>query len=105
MVYGARFAAIAGQPVLMVVDPGQGVLYALSRALAVALGLGARATTAAAVFTAIKIAGALYLVYLGVQAFRHRRKLTDAMAARVPAKPGRVPAVLRDGFVVGFVFL
>jgi threonine/homoserine/homoserine lactone efflux protein len=54
------------------------------------------------VFTAIKIAGALYLVYLGIQAVRHRRKLTDAMAAKVRATPGRVLTVLRDGFVVGF---
>lgn len=125
MVSGAHFAAFAALTFLMVVVPGPSVLFTISRALtvgrrdalltvlgnsagvytqvvAVAFGLGALVTTSAAVFTAIKIAGALYLVYLGVQAFRHRRKLTDAMAAKVRATPGRVLTVLRDGFVVGF---
>jgi threonine/homoserine/homoserine lactone efflux protein len=125
MVSGAHFAAFAALTFLMVVVPGPSVLFTISRALtvgrrdalltvvgnsagvytqvvAVAFGLGVLVTTSAAVFTAIKVAGALYLVYLGVQAVRHRRKLTEAMAAKVPATPGRVLTVLRDGFVVGF---
>ncbi|MEV7095721.1 LysE family translocator [Amycolatopsis sp. NPDC051045] len=125
MVSGAHLAAFAALTFLMVVVPGPSVLFTISRALtvgrrdalltvvgnsvgvytqvvAVAFGLGALVTTSAAVFTAIKVAGAVYLVYLGVQAVRHRRKLTDAMAAKVHATPGRVLTVLRDGFVVGF---
>lgn len=125
MVSSAHLAAFAALTFLMVVVPGPSVLFTISRALtvgrrdalltvvgnsfgvytqvvAVAFGLGALVTTSAAVFTAIKIAGAVYLVYLGIQAVRHRRRLTDAMAARVGSAPGRVVTVLRDGFVVGF---
>ena len=42
-------------------------------ALAVAFGVGALITASEVAFWAIKIAGAGYLVYLGVQAIRHRR--------------------------------
>jgi threonine/homoserine/homoserine lactone efflux protein len=125
MVSPAHLAAFAALTFLMVVVPGPSVLFTISRALtagrrdalltvagnaagvytqvvAVAFGLGALVTTSAAVFTAVKVAGAAYLVYLGVQAVRHRRRLGDAMAARVRDAPGRVVTVLRDGFVVGF---
>ncbi|RSM39308.1 LysE family translocator [Amycolatopsis balhimycina DSM 5908] len=125
MVSGTHLAAFAALTFLLVVVPGPSVLFTISRALtagrrdalltvvgnaagvytqvvAVAFGLGTLVTTSAAVFTAIKVAGAVYLVYLGIQAVRHRRKLTEAMAATVRATRGRVPAVLRDGFVVGF---
>lgn len=45
--------------------------------------------------------GAAYLVYLGVQAIRHRRRITDALAAGVPTMAaGRA---VRDGMVVGFL--
>ncbi|MEU5265616.1 LysE family translocator [Amycolatopsis sp. NPDC021455] len=125
MVSGAHFAAFAALTFLLVVVPGPSVLFTIGRALtvgrrdalltvvgnavgvytqvvAVAFGLGALVTTSVAVFTAIKVAGAVYLVYLGVQAVRHRRKLTEAMAAQVRATRGRVLTVLRDGYVVGF---
>ncbi|MFI5608082.1 LysE family translocator [Amycolatopsis sp. NPDC051903] len=125
MVTPAHLAAFAALTFLMVVVPGPSVLFTISRALtvgrrdalltvlgnaagvytqvvAVAFGLGAVVTTSAAVFTAIKLAGALYLVYLGVQAIRKRRKLADAMAAAVRSTPGRTLSVLRVGFVVGF---
>ncbi|MET7998904.1 LysE family translocator [Amycolatopsis sp. NPDC005232] len=125
MVTPAHFAAFAALTFLMVVVPGPSVLFTISRALtvgrrdalltvlgnatgvymqvvAIAFGLGAVVTTSATVFTAIKLAGALYLVYLGVQAIRKRRKLADAMAAAVRTTPGRTVTVLRDGFIVGF---
>ncbi|WP_345402503.1 LysE family translocator [Nonomuraea salmonea] len=47
--------------------------YAL--VLAVALGIGALVQSSATVFTAVKLAGAVYLVYLGVHALRHRGRL------------------------------
>jgi threonine/homoserine/homoserine lactone efflux protein len=54
----------------------------------------------AAVFTVVKFAGAAYVVYLGVQAIRHRRRVTEALAVTVPViGPARA---LRDGVVVGF---
>ncbi|MDQ0380816.1 LysE family translocator [Amycolatopsis thermophila] len=125
MVSPSHFAAFAALVFVMVVVPGPSVLFTVSRALtvgrrdalitvlgnaagvyaqvvAVAFGMGAIVRTSATVFTVIKLAGAAYLVYLGVQAVRHRRKLSEALASAVPATRGRTLTVLRDGFVVGF---
>lgn len=125
MVSPSHFAAFAALVFVMVVVPGPSVLFTISRALtvgrrdalltvlgnsagvytqvvAVAFGLGAVVEGSVTVFTVIKLVGAGYLVYLGVQAIRHRRKLSEAFSAAVPAVPGRPVTVLRDGFVVGF---
>src|SRR6266550_2730166 len=95
------FAAVVS---VLIAIPGPSVLFTISRALtvgrrdalltvvgnaagvytqvvAVAFGLGVLVTTSAALFTAIKLGGAIYLVYLGVQAIRKRHKLADAIAA------------------------
>jgi threonine/homoserine/homoserine lactone efflux protein len=67
--------------------------------VAVALGVGAIVERSLVVFSAIKLAGAAYLVYLGIQAWRRRGKLRAALDAPVvPISRGRV---LWDGFVVG----
>jgi threonine/homoserine/homoserine lactone efflux protein len=120
MVSSGHFAAFAALTFLMIIVPGPSVLFTISRALtvgrrdalitvagnalgvytqvvAVAFGLGVVVSGSAAVFTVIKLAGALYLVYLGAQAIRKRRKLTE-----VSATPGHALKVVRDGFVVGF---
>jgi threonine/homoserine/homoserine lactone efflux protein len=125
MVSLGHFAAFAALTFLMVVVPGPSVLFTISRALtvgrrdalltvagnatgvylqviAVAFGLGAIVTESATVFTIVKLVGAAYLGYLGVQALRHRRALADAFNAEVRAVPGNTWKVLRDGFVVGF---
>jgi threonine/homoserine/homoserine lactone efflux protein len=124
MVSPGHFAAFAALVFVMVVVPGPSVLFTISRALtvgrrdalltvvgnaagvytqvvAVAFGLGVLVQGSVAAFTAIKLAGAAYLVYLGVQAIRHRRKLSEAFSTAVRTTPGRVLTVLRDGFVVG----
>jgi threonine/homoserine/homoserine lactone efflux protein len=76
---------------------GQAGVYA--QAAAVAFGVGVLVERSVAVFTAIKLAGAAYLIYLGVQAVRHRRSLAEALGATVARKtPLRI---LRDGFLVG----
>lgn len=125
MVSPAHFAAFAALVFVMVIVPGPSVLFTISRALtvgrrdalltvagnaagvytqvvAVAFGLGAVVQTSATVFTVLKLAGAVYLVFLGVQAFRHRKRLADAFTDAVRTTPGHTLAVLRDGFVVGF---
>ena len=66
---------------------------------AVAFGVGAIVERSVAVFTVIKLAGAGYLVYLGVQALRHRRSLAAALEAS--AEPRTLRRILRDGFIVG----
>lgn len=66
--------------------------------VAVALGVGAVVQRSAVVFTVLKLAGAAYLVYLGVQAFRHRH----GPAAGDAAAPSRSSwRIVREGFVVG----
>jgi threonine/homoserine/homoserine lactone efflux protein len=65
----------------------------------VAFGVGALLERSAEVFSIVKWAGAGYLVYLGVQAIRHRQSMAGALAAQVP--PVRPLRAMRDGFVVG----
>lgn len=72
---------------------------AYAQVVAVAVGLGAIVQRSVVVFTVIKIIGAAYLVYLGVQAIRHRRSLAEALGRPVPVTSGR--RAMRDGFVVG----
>jgi threonine/homoserine/homoserine lactone efflux protein len=106
--------------VVLIVIPGPSVLFVIGRSLslgrragvlsvvgnalgtvpavlAVAFGVGAIVASSVAAFTVIKIVGAAYLVWLGIQAIRHRHDhQTDA--ARMPASTG---TLLRQGFIVG----
>jgi threonine/homoserine/homoserine lactone efflux protein len=107
---------------VVIVIPGPSVLFVVSRALvlgrsgalttvvgnslgeyvqvmAVAFGVGAIVERSIVLFTAIKLCGAAYLVYLGVQAVRHRRSLTGLTGA-ADIGAGRL-RTLREGFVVG----
>jgi threonine/homoserine/homoserine lactone efflux protein len=67
---------------------------------AVALGVGSVVAESIAIYTTVKLAGAAYLVYLGVQAIRHRHDGT-LVATREPQAPPSSWAMLRQGFVVG----
>jgi threonine/homoserine/homoserine lactone efflux protein len=122
MVPASHLLAFAVVVTVVVAIPGPSVLFTISRALtvgrrgalltvvgnelglcvqvvAVAFGVGAVVERSAQVITVIKLAGAVYLVYLGVQAIWHRRSMAEALAARVaPVRPLRA---MRDGFVVG----
>jgi threonine/homoserine/homoserine lactone efflux protein len=120
-----RILAFAAVAFVIVVIPGPSVLFTISRALTygprtavitvvgntsgmytqallVAVGLGTLVERSVVIFTIIKLAGAAYLVYLGVTAFRHRRRLRDAMDAAVDAEAPSTWRTIRDGFVVGF---
>src|SRR5215469_3805830 len=107
---------------ILIIIPGPNVLFVVSRSLtlgraagvgtavggqigvyaqvaAVAFGIGAIVERSMAVFTVIKLAGAAYLMYLGVQAVRHRKALWPALDTAVEAKSLR--RIIRDGFAVG----
>lgn len=83
-----------------------GLLSVLGNALglipvivAVAFGLGAIVTQSAVLFLIVKLVGAVYIVYLGVQAIRHRSAASGFSGdAPTPRSPWRL---LREGFVVG----
>jgi len=113
------FAAVAA---VLILVPGPSVLFTVSRAvtvgrrgalitvvgnelglvvqvIAVSFGAGAIVQRSAEVFTAVKLAGAVYVVYLGVQAIRHRHSMAAALAGKLP--PVTRGRALRDGFMVG----
>jgi len=117
-----RLAAFAAVALALIVVPGPSVLFVISRGVAlgrraalatvvgnaagvylqvvgVAYGLGIVLERSAMVFNAIKLAGAAYLVLLGLRAIRHRRRLAGVLDAAVSPKPTR--RILREGFVVG----
>ena len=72
---------------------------ALVQASAVALGLGTVVTRSIAIFTVVKLVGAVYLIWMGVQMYRRRGALAASVVAGVESKSaGRI---VREGFVVG----
>ena len=122
MISSGQLLGFAVASFVLIVVPGPGVLFVVGRALAhgrrtaittaaghaagnyvvaacVALGLGTLLQRSAQLFVAVKLAGAVYLIWLGVQAVRHRGQLASAMSDVVPARAGWL--ALRDGFVVG----
>lgn len=70
--------------------------------VAVALGLGAIVERSVFAFNVLKLVGAAYLIFLGVQAFRRRRRLSDALGESLPiASRATTRRNVRDGFIVG----
>lgn len=70
----------------------------LIQTVAVALGVGAIVAESIVVLTIIKFAGAAYLIYLGIQAIRHRRDVQAPVARSAPRSALRL---VGEGFVVG----
>jgi threonine/homoserine/homoserine lactone efflux protein len=107
---------------VLIVVPGPSVLFVVSRGVAlgrraalatvigntggvmvqavlVALGLGALVERSDAVFTVVKLVGAVYLLILGVRMLRNRHGLAQLHdATEVPKGTRRI---VREGFVVG----
>jgi threonine/homoserine/homoserine lactone efflux protein len=85
------------EALLSVVGNALGLLV---QVLLVALGLGAVVAASATAYTVLKLAGAAWVVWLGVNAIRHRKDARVALAAgeRTPERPG---AAVRTGLLVG----
>ncbi|MGW6173087.1 LysE family translocator [Arthrobacter sp. NPDC055138] len=121
MVPFESFFAFAVTAAVIIVIPGPSVLFTIGRSiafgrragvlsvagnslgiipaiLAVAFGVGAIVAASVVAFTVLKIAGGLYLVWLGIQAIRHRHAHVSG-ASRAPASSWKL---LRQGFIVGF---
>lgn len=85
---------------LSVVGNGLGLM---AQVLLVAIGLGAVVAASTTAYTAIKLVGAGYVIYLGIQAFRHRSDARRALEQSVEGTPARSSALssVRTGFIVG----
>jgi threonine/homoserine/homoserine lactone efflux protein len=122
MVPADHLLAFALLSFLLIIVPGPNVLFIISRSLmlgrtagvgtalggqvgvymqvaAVAFGIGAVVERSVAVFMALKLAGALYLIYLGIQALRHRDELGASLTAKT--EPKSIRRIAADGFLVG----
>ena len=77
-------------------------LGALSLVVAVAFGVGTIVAESIVLFTVIKLLGAGYLIYLGVQAIRHRRvDLTAGDSLRATRDRASAARTVGQGFMVG----
>lgn len=106
---------------ILVVIPGPSVLFVISRGVAlgrkaavltvvgntagvflqavlVAAGVGSLVERSVTAYELLRLAGAAYIVYLGVQAIRHRRALSTALDTTALRGSRRL---VREGFVVG----
>ncbi len=106
---------------IIIVIPGPSVLFSVGRALSmgksaglytvlgntlgavpaivvVSLGLGFAIMRIPVLFTVMKVAGAAYIVYLGIQAFRHRKEGGASERGGTNLSNWQL---MRQGFVVG----
>jgi threonine/homoserine/homoserine lactone efflux protein len=119
-----QFLGFGVAALILIAIPGPSVVFVIGRALAygrgvalasvignslglltvvvlIASGLGVVVQESIVVFHILKLAGAAYLVYLGVQAVRHRKEFL-AQSGDVP--PGSTLSwgrAIRQGYVVG----
>lgn len=115
--------AFLAAAIVLVLMPGPTVLFVVGRSLAlgrrggllsvlgnslgllppvalVALGVGALVAESVVAFTVVKFAGAAYLIYLGIQAIRHRNRTSEKVMDGLAA-PRSTFRLLFEGFLVG----
>ena len=116
------FSAFLIASFILAVTPGPGVLFIVTRSLTqgrryglasvagvalgnlgnavgASIGLAAVFAVSALAFTVVKYLGALYLLYLGVQAMRRPRVESEARALA----PASLARIFRDGLVVALL--
>jgi threonine/homoserine/homoserine lactone efflux protein len=109
----------------IIIVPGPSVLFTLARGVAwgrfvavmtvlgnslgtlllsvvIAVGLGPLLSRSHPLSIVLQLGGGLYLIHLGVDAFRHRREHAAQMTQRESVRPSTVK-VVRQGFVVGIL--
>lgn len=122
MIPAANLVAFGLASIPLILIPGPSVLFTIGRSLslgrvgglltvvgnatgafivtvAIAFGLGAILEESVVVFTVVKVLGAAYIAFLGVQAIRHRHQKADA-ATTLVARRGPLLTIW-EGFLVG----
>ena len=107
----SQWLAFVAASILFIQVPGPSLLFTIGRALTVgraeamlsvvgnalglvvqaalvAVGLGAVVAASATAYTTVKVVGAVYVLWLGVQAIRHRGDARRAMETGVPVRRG-----------------
>ncbi len=125
MITADQILAFGLAALILIAIPGPSVVFVIGRALSygrgialatvagnslgllaivilVALGLGVIVQESVLVFTILKFAGAAYLVWLGVQAIRHRKGFDVSEAGEGMAPALSTAKAVRQGFIVGF---
>lgn len=110
--------------ILFIQVPGPSLLFTIGRALTVgrrdallsvagngigimiqvaliAVGLAAVVTASSTAYAVVKVIGASYVIWLGIQAIRHRGDARSALDAPVVRERGGRIRALRTGFIVG----
>ncbi len=123
MVIPSRLTEYIVAAMVIILAPGPSVLFVIARAIAwgrktavftvagnvtgsfflsvfVALGLGPILQRSDFAYTAVQWGGGLYLMYLGVDAIRHRKIHAADMTNQGDSAPGVLRSI-RDGFWVG----
>jgi threonine/homoserine/homoserine lactone efflux protein len=124
-VSSSQFLAFVVASILFIQVPGPSLLFTIGRALtvgrrdallsvignaigvyvqivALAVGLGALVAASVTAFTVLKLAGAAYVVFLGIQAIRHRSDAREALLSLGIDPPDRSAwHSVRTGVVVG----
>lgn len=125
MISGGALAAFVAASMAIIIVPGPSVLFTLARGVAwgrtvavltvlgnslgtltlsviVAVGLGPLLSRSKTFSMVLQLAGGLYLLWLGLSAFRHRHEHARAMAEREAVQPSKAN-VVRQGYVVGIL--
>jgi threonine/homoserine/homoserine lactone efflux protein len=123
MVIPSRLPEYIVAAMVIILAPGPSVLFVIARAIAwgrktavftvagnvtgafalstlVAIGLGPILQRSDLAYAAIQWGGGLYLMYLGIDAIRHRRVHAEDMRNQGDIAPG-IARSMRDGFWVG----
>jgi threonine/homoserine/homoserine lactone efflux protein len=123
VIEGRALAELIIASVAIILIPGPSVMFVIARAVAwgrvtavltalgnslgmlllsvfIALGLGPLLQRSEVLLVVVQVFGGIYLIHLGVDAYRHRQEHADDMIKIEETKPSNFK-ILRQGFTVG----
>ncbi|MEY4312400.1 MAG: hypothetical protein RL355_1213 [Actinomycetota bacterium] len=123
MISGSRLAEFIYASVAIILAPGPSVMFTIARAVAwgratailtvlgntigmfllsllIAFGLGPLLQRSETLLFSVQLLGGLYLIYLGIDALKHRQLHASDMVAVSEVAPKKIE-VIKQGFMVG----